>query len=60
MAITATEALSPSTLGEIDDATEIVAASIREFDTETATELRSSKLIELLKSTRTLLSTPNN
>ena len=47
--ITASEALTPSTPDEIDDATEIVRASIRIFDIEKATELRSSRLIELLK-----------
>ena len=49
MTITASEALTPSTPDEIDDATEIVEACVRVFDIEKATELRASELIELLK-----------
>jgi hypothetical protein len=47
--ITAREALSPSTADEIDDATGAVEASRRIFQSEKASELRASRLVELIK-----------
>jgi hypothetical protein len=46
---TAREALSPPTADEIEDATEIVEASRRIFQSEKVAELRASKLVELMK-----------
>ena len=47
--MTASEALSPMTPDEIDDAKEQVEACLKIFDRENATELRSSRMIKLLK-----------
>jgi Bifunctional DNA primase/polymerase, N-terminal/AAA domain len=55
---TASEALSPSTPEEVDDARELVAASLRRFDSESFTELRASKLIELLREHEDLIINP--
>lgn len=46
--MTASEALSPSTQDEIDDAMEVGEACLRVFSAENATELRASILIDLL------------
>ncbi|MGB6912649.1 MAG: hypothetical protein WBE42_07810, partial [Pseudolabrys sp.] len=48
MTMTASEALSPSTQDEIDDAMEVGEACLRVFSAENATELRASILIDLL------------
>jgi putative DNA primase/helicase len=47
--MTATEALSPSTQDEIDEAKEVAEACLRVFGKENAPELRASELIALLK-----------
>jgi hypothetical protein len=47
--MTASEALSPSTQDEIDEAKEVAEACLRVFGKENAPELRASELINLLK-----------
>jgi putative DNA primase/helicase len=47
--MTASEALSPSTKDEIDDAKEVVEACLKVFDIAKATELRASRLTDLLR-----------